>query len=301
MIKALEIPADVNLLAFSQYLGHQGVEHRISEEGRHQVLWVDTDQAATLVRSIYTTYLSGQLLLDDATPAAVNLLPRFSATSLKQVPVTLLLILICLLLVPVTFGLGYGNGYDSGNGEWNSLLRQLLFLPSEQSGSRLYFLPLSQVLSSGEVWRFFTPMFLHFGWVHLVFNLLWVWEVGRRIERVNGSLLLILLVCLASLVANLSQFFMSGTALFGGMSGVVFGLLGYSLVWSRLVPERATGLPPGIYIFMLVYLLVGVTGVMDLAGLGKIANGAHLGGLIAGLVLASLVGLLGRARPSTKL
>ena len=294
MIKALEIPAEVNLLAFSQYLDHQGLQHRISEEGTHQILWVDTDPAATLIRSIYASYLSGQLLLDDATPASVKLLPRFSFTPLKQAPVTLLLIVICLLLVPLTFNFGYGP--SSGNGEWDSLLSQLLFLPTGQSGNRIYFLPLSQVLSSGEVWRFFTPMLLHFGWVHLVFNLLWVWEIGRRIEQTNGSLLFILLVCLASFAANLSQFFMSGTPLFGGMSGVVFGLLGYSLVWSRLMPAHTTGLPPGIYIFMLVYLLVGFTGVIDLAGLGKLANGAHLGGLVAGLLMASLVGLLERVR-----
>ena len=52
---------------------------------------------------------------------------------------------------------------------------------------------------------------------------------------------------------------------------------------------------------MLVYLVVGFTGVIDLLGLGSLANGAHLGGLIGGFATGGLAGLLERqrqARPS---
>ena len=115
-------------------------------------------------------------------------------------------------------------------------------------------------IESGQYWRLLTPMFLHFGLLHIVFNLLWVWEVGRRIELVNGSLLLLLVTLASSLLANFMQYYLYGPSFFGGMSGVVFGFLGYSLVWSRMVPRRTTGLPPGLYIFMLVYLAVGFTG-----------------------------------------
>ena len=89
---------------------------------------------------------------------------------------------------------------------------------------------------------------------------------------------------------------MSGPGLFGGMSGVVFGLLGHSLVWSRVVPARNTGLSSGIYIFMLLYLVVGFTGAIDLLGLGSLANGAHLGGLLGGLVTGAIAGFAGRRR-----
>ena len=54
------------------------------------------------------------------------------------------------------------------------------------------------------------------------------------------------------------------------------------------------GVPKGIYIFMLVYLVIGFTGVIDLLGLGTLANGAHLGGLIGGVVIGGLTGLLAR-------
>ncbi len=289
MIRALEIPADINLLAFSQHLGQLGLNHRISEEGVHQVLWVDTEQAATLTRSSYAMYQSGQLTLTDEDPAPASLKPGIRlGRAIGSFPSTLLLIALNLILFPVSFGLE--------EGEFSDLLLLLIFLPTEQSIGNLYFVTAAQALSSGEVWRLFTPMFIHFGWLHLVFNLLWVWEIGRRIEHANGSLSLLALVLLSSSAANLTQYFISGASLFGGMSGVVFGLLGHSLIWSRLVPSRSTGLPSSIYIFMLAYLLLGFTGVIDLAGLGKIANGSHLGGLVAGLATGSLAGLLARAR-----
>ena len=137
-------------------------------------------------------------------------------------------------------------------------------------------------------------MFIHFSWLHIVFNLLWVWEIGRRIEFVNGSRGLLIAVVVSSLVANITQYLMSGPSLFGGMSGVVFGLLGHSLVWSRLVPSKNMGVSKGIYIFMLAYLAIGFTGVIDILGLGSLANGAHLGGLIGGVITGGLAGLLVR-------
>ncbi|MFL2528141.1 MAG: rhomboid family intramembrane serine protease, partial [Candidatus Azotimanducaceae bacterium] len=128
----------------------------------------------------------------------------------------------------------------------------------------------------------------------LVFNLLWVWEVGRRIEIVSGTSVLLLIIIVSSLAANLFQYTISGSSFFGGMSGVVFGLFGYGAVWSWLVPGKTIGLAPVIYKVMLGYLLIGFTGIFSFLGLGDLANGAHLGGLIAGLFVGSVAGLLFR-------
>ncbi len=291
MIRALDIPAEINLLAFSRYLTRQGLNHRIAEEGGRQVLWVATEQDADLAQSAYARYQSGQLVLQDEAPVSVSFNLGASLTSaVLRFPVTLLLICISLALFPASAGIE--------EGEPGRLLLQLMFLPTEQIIGNLYFMSFTQALLSGEIWRLFTPMFIHFGWLHIVFNLLWVWEIGRRIEFANGSWLLLALALLSSAVSNLTQHFVSGPSLFGGMSGVVFGLLGHSLVWSRLVPSRSTGLPQGIYIFMLVYLALGFTGIIDLAGMGSIANGAHLGGLVAGLVTGGAAGLLVKTRRS---
>ena len=292
MIKALEIPVDFNLAPYSRFLHGQGLDHRISEEGLNQVLWVNNEAEATFVRLAFDQYRAGDLPLieDHASAGSPNVSLRKVFSSF---PLTLTLIAINIVLFPVGMGL-----VEDATG---FLFGKMMFLDMQEIDGSLYFVSLAETLGSGEWWRLFTPMFVHFGWLHIVFNLLWVWEIGRRIEFVNGAWWFASAVLLSSIAANVTQYLMSGPGLFGGMSGVGFGLLGHSLVWSRLVPGRSTGVANGIYIFMLVYLVIGFTGAIDLLGLGKLANGAHLGGLLAGLVTGGLAGFLARSRPPQSL
>ena len=287
MINALEIPSDINLAAFSRFLSSRGVRHRITEQGMNQVVWVPGEQERVFVHAAYSQYTSGELELDEApvVRAQMKIIPRVLSAA-RSFPLTLSLIFINVLLFPV--GMGLDDGAIDG------LFERLMFLAIEGVNGEQYFTNMSYTVEQGHWWRFITPMFIHFGWLHLVFNLLWVWEIGRKIELMNGAIVLFVVVIASSLSANVTQYLMSGPSLFGGMSGVVFGLLGHSLIWSRLVPSKDMGVPKGIYIFMLVYLVIGFTGVIDLLGLGTLANGAHLGGLIGGVVIGGLTGLLAR-------
>ena len=294
MINALEIPSDINLAAFSRFLSSRGVMHRVTEQGMNQVVWVSGEQERIFVRSAYSQYTSGELELDEAPVVLgkIQIIPRV-LSAVRRFPLTLSLIAINVLLFPV--GMGLGDGAIDG------LFERLMFLAVEEVNGEQYFTTMSYTVEHGQWWRFITPMFIHFSWLHIVFNLLWVWEIGRKIEFTNSAVVLFVAVIASSLAANVTQYLLSGPSLFGGMSGVVFGLLGHSLIWSRLVPWKDVGLPSGIYIFMLVYLVVGFTGVIDLLGLGSLANGAHLGGLIGGFATGGLAGLLARqrqARPS---
>ena len=294
MINALEIPSDINLAAFSRFLSSRGVMHRVTEQGMNQVVWVSGEQERIFVRSAYSQYTSGELELDEAPVVLgkIQIIPRV-LSAVRRFPLTLSLITINVLLFPV--GMGLGDGTIDG------LFERLMFLAVEEVNGEQYFTTMSYTVEHGQWWRFITPMFIHFSWLHIVFNLLWVWEIGRKIEFTNSAVVLFVAVIASSLAANVTQYLLSGPSLFGGMSGVVFGLLGHSLIWSRLVPSKDVGLPSGIYIFMLVYLVVGFTGVIDLLGLGSLANGAHLGGLIGGFATGGLAGLLARqrqARPS---
>lgn len=151
-------------------------------------------------------------------------------------------------------------------------------------------------LQENQIWRLLTPIFLHFGLVHLAFNVLWLVILGSRIEQLFGSMHLLLLVVAAGVFSNMIQAGWAGSILFGGMSGVIYALLGYIWVKGRFVPDPSLELPPGVLGFMLIWLLIGMSGVLELVfGVG-VANGAHVGGFGIGLLLGLVFGLLAVAK-----
>ena len=285
MIKVVEISSDADLASFSQHLMDKGVRHRFTQEGSKQILWADTESAAILLRETFIKYRAGEIQINQSENQGISLFSHLRDAA-GRFPLTLVLIALNILFFPVGYAM---NELDS-----DSLFAYMMFLEIEQVGSDYYFLTLEETIAGGQWWRFVTPMFVHFSWLHIVFNLLWIWEISRRIELVNGALGLFCVVAVASIIANVSQFMISGPGFFGGMSGVVFGLLGHSLVWSRLVPKKATGVSPSVYIFMLIFLALGFTGVIDALGVGNIANGAHLGGLVSGLITGGLAAMSAR-------
>jgi GlpG protein len=275
MMLALRVERDIDLGAFSMYLRQRGIKHRINEAGEHQELWVLDAADEPMVRDGYAALQRGDIQFEVVKQAASrSSVAQRLIDTIWQVPVTMVIIIVTGLLFPVTLGIE--------NGEVGDGFRLLNFLSFNLVGDRVYFDDLTTTLASGQFWRLLTPMFLHFGVLHIVFNMLWFWEIGRRIEVVNSGLLLLTLVLVSSLGSNLLQYYMTGPGFFGGMSGVVFGLLGYGLVWSQLVPRRDIGLPNSIYGFMLGFLVIGFSGLFDMLGMGSLANWAHLGGLIAG-------------------
>ena len=292
LINALEIPANINLADFSSYLTRQGVQHRITEEGLNQVIWVASEFDALSVRQAYRALQGGELQLasrDDSIPE-IHFLPKL-VRNLTNFPLTVTLIVINVLLFPV------GMGVQSET--LRPLLEQMTFLTTEELIGNVYFRTMTETLASGELWRLLTPMFLHFSIIHIVFNLLWVWEVGRRIEVRLGSFALLIVVLASSLFANTTQYVLFGPSLFGGMSGVVFGLLGFGFIWSLLRPARTIGMPNGVYLFMFIFLLIGFAGFLDSLGVGAIANGAHLGGMLGGMITAGLAALFDRRNHSS--
>lgn len=288
VINALEVTAELDLAAFCQYLRRSGVRFRVSEEGLNQIVWVGSLTEATFVQEAFVRFTDGELVPPPVEPSAKLSLGRRLFGAVYRFPMTLGLIVVTLALFPAGMNI---DGSDIG-----PLLRALMFLSTEQVMGNYYFSSLTDTLAAGEYWRLLTPMFIHFSVLHIVFNLLWVWEIGRRVEVENGVKLYLGLVMISSLASNLLQFAMTGPVLFGGMSGVVFGLLGFAFIWSRLVPERSLRVQNGIYIFMLIYLALGFSGLIDMLGLGSLANGAHLGGLLGGLVTGGLAGLLARLK-----
>ena len=146
----------------------------------------------------------------------------------------------------------------------------------------LSFPPQLSQLAGLEFWRAFTPALLHFSLMHLVFNLFWWWYLASMVERERGSARLLLILLVAGVLPNVLQFFASGPY-FGGLSGVVYALLAYVWLAGRLNPAGRMSLPDGMAVLMLVWLVLGFAGV-----LGPVANLAHLGGGLIGLLQAVL-------------
>ncbi|MDA9617820.1 rhomboid family intramembrane serine protease [Pseudomonadota bacterium] len=162
----------------------------------------------------------------------------------------------------------------------NNFLEPLLFIKTNLNSSFE-----NTYLVNNEWWRLITPTFLHFSMTHLVFNCLWIYILGQRIEKLDGLGVFLFIFILTGILSNAGQFFWTQQYLFGGLSGSVYGLLGYCFIIELDGRHGRYGLPEALYLFMFIWLLVGFTGVLSFFGFGNVANTAHLIGMIAGFII----------------
>lgn len=132
-----------------------------------------------------------------------------------------------------------------------------------------------------ELWRWFSHAFLHFSLLHIVFNLVWWWYIGGIVEKRLGSGKLFVLTVVAALLSGWMQARFNGI-MFGGLSGVVYALMGYAWLRGERDPESGVHLERGVMAFAIIWLFIGYMGLFGMA----IANAAHLTGLLLGLAMA---------------
>jgi GlpG protein len=156
---------------------------------------------------------------------------------------------------------------------------------------------LPEVVGQGQGWRLITPIFVHFGLVHLLFNMIMLLDVGGRIEGRIGTGRYLALVLVLAVTSNLIQYYLGSFSLkdttalfrphylFGGMSGVLYGLFGY--LWMKSVYDPSSGLTisPSLIVILMLWLIAGLAGFLDQAIGAKVANGAHAGGFVVGLLI----------------
>lgn len=205
-----------------------------------------------------------------------------------SIPVTRVLIILSVMATLLG-----GLGTDTGVTQWLSITAYEFV-----DGGLLFHRGLPEILR-GQVWRLFTPIFLHasllnggFGILHILFNMLWLMDLGGMVERVQGGRSLLIKVLLIGGLSNLLQYAIGGPA-FGGMSGVVFGLLGYCWIRGRLDLTSGLFVHQRIMFMMTFWFVLGFTGMM-----GPIANAAHAGGLVAGLFWGYLASYFANMRRS---
>lgn len=144
------------------------------------------------------------------------------------------------------------------------------------------------IVEKGEVYRLFTSMFLHFGIEHLLNNMLVLFVLGSRLERVIGKWRFLfiylaggLLGNIISLIADLSK---NSYAVSAGASGAVFGVMGAMIFVVLRNKGHLEDLSIKQILIMAVFSLY-----FGFASTG-VDNAAHLGGLISGFILAAIAG-----------
>ncbi len=269
MYKVLTLPRDVDTRPLRQALWAHHIGHRFTEDDEGYTLWLaDPEQHQQLLRLIERWQRGEPLMPRVASRRAATpswLMP------FRLAPVTASLLAACLAV----FGLMALFG--------DLVIAWLAIVPLAVARGSLVVGDMSDVLL-GQPWRLFTPALLHFGWMHLIFNMLWLWYFGRQIEALHGRGRMLMVVALSGVGANLAQY-VTGTVLFGGMSGVDFALLGYVWLMSRRAPRSGFFVPQMLVVFMLGWMVFTMTDMAAAVGFGNVANEAHLGGLVVGLAL----------------
>lgn len=148
------------------------------------------------------------------------------------------------------------------------------------------------VLFQGEYWRIVTAMFLHGSVDHLFSNMLVLFFLGAMIEQEIGHVCYGIIYLLSGIGGNLASLYMKivsfNTAASLGASGVVFGMDGVLLALVLFSNRKLQNISaPRVFFMIVLSLYSGFVG-------SHIDNAAHIGGLVTGFVLGSLVSIVRR-------
>ena len=193
-------------------------------------------------------------------------------------------------LTGVLIALSVATGLVSGFGHNTKPIFWLYFSVYDVEGGFLARLGGMPEIRHGEVWRLFTPMFVHFGLPHLFFNMLWMLDLGTMIERRQSARVLLVLVLVIAALSNFGQYLFGGPR-FGGMSGVVYGLIGY--IWLR----GKFDLTSGLFLHSSTVTMAVIWFVLCLVGvIPHVANAAHSVGFGLGIAWGYISAMLATRR-----
>lgn len=286
------LPAEKEARLFSDHLIANRIRNEIEPEGGGWAVWINDeeqlDDAKARLERFRSNPSAPEFRLARSGAADIRaaeaqdlanyrrrvrsrsgIFPKFGGYGIG--PLTFGLIFLC-----VAFAVYSKLGYDR-----DVYRRFVLADPENANGT---FLPEVQ---AGQYWRLVSPIFIHFGPLHLVFNLIWLFQLGSMIEARRGTLTFALLVLATATGPLIAQYLLSKPGFVGGISGVVYGLAGY--VWMLGKYDQTSGvyLDRASIQWLLVWLVVCFTGAV-----GPVANVAHVAGLIIGMVWGRITALL---------
>ncbi|MBD0373521.1 MAG: rhomboid family intramembrane serine protease [Pyrinomonadaceae bacterium] len=142
----------------------------------------------------------------------------------------------------------------------------------------------------------FTAMFMHAGWLHLLGNMLYLWIFGDNIEDALGHVKYLVFYLICGLAADAAQILVGPNSNIPnlGASGAIAGVLGaYLVMFPRgqvrvLMGQGVIPMPALVVIglWIVLQLVSGIGSITTTAETGGVAYMAHIGGFIAGLVMA---------------
>ncbi|MEH6529061.1 MAG: rhomboid family intramembrane serine protease [Porticoccus sp.] len=267
-----EISHQFDVSGLCTVLDIQHISHRINRLESVSELWIEFPEQVPQVMHLLETIDKQQRAKERQLLGGASFQEQ-----LRKMPVIATLLLLSMVGTAIV--------------EWGfPLIHWFTFQDLSIVGDSIQFDTADNAMANGEYWRLVTPIFLHFGVFHIAFNGLWLWELGRRIEPLTGSLQMTVSVLLMAIASNLGQYLWSGPSLFGGMSGVVYGLLGYIWIRHKIAPRPILAIPKGLLGLMLFWLFLCMSGFIDLFMTGSIANAAHAIGLVTGMLLGGWAG-----------
>lgn len=273
---------------FGDYLLAQGYENKVEDYSDEWAIWVMDEDQLEAAEEEFEAFLQnpGDPKYRESADTAQQIRKKaekeekrwrgmyrdlrtdFHRDSYSRFPVTIALMVISLAVALVT---------HLGGDISHPVIGWLSFAQFWTDGFSIRWQGAFKDILSGQVWRLFTPMFLHFGIFHIVFNMIWLYDLGSQIEARKGLKFFLLMVLVIAGLSNTAQYLVSGP-LFGGMSGVVYGLLGYIWMKMKFQPLEGLGISPTTVTIMLIWLVVCMLGVV-----GSVANTVHLVGLVTGM------------------
>lgn len=140
------------------------------------------------------------------------------------------------------------------------------------------------LIAAGQIWRLFTPMFLHIGFQHIVLNMVTLYFLGAQIEYIFGPVRFLIIYLVSGIGGNIASFAFN-SALSAGASTALFGLFGAYLALGESFRDNPYihAVAKQFLVLVILNLIGDLSGSIDLWG--------HIGGLVSGFLLAYLVGV----------
>ncbi|HDL17520.1 MAG TPA: rhomboid family intramembrane serine protease [Bacteroidetes bacterium] len=280
----------------SDYLYVKGIDNRINEENGEWTIWVLSEDKIKEANKLLTRFQQDPNLIqdDELSRQAAKLrekekqenttYQKMMAVSRIKFRTSTTISRLTLILIIISIGVTLITGLGANI----NIVKYFSITGYEMTGGYIRWMPGLPEILHGQIWRLITPIFIHFGLLHILFNMLWLKDLGTMVENRHGIKMYAVLVFSIAILSNLGQYFVGGPS-FGGMSGVVYGLLGYIWIRGKYDPLSGFYLENWIVIMMIGWFLLGFTGMI-----GHIANAAHGAGLAAGMAWGYL---LAKQRP----